>query len=186
MGWYDADDTYDGKPDRREIFWRQTVDFQQFAPSRPSRQMFRAIATYPDNHIRSIDNNPQPQQWEHDNNDLWPRDVVYASELFDPTWKSVYTHLTWREEHTPFISFFSKFDMALRWKDHFIRAGADSVRILCYNTGNVLGKLLDANELAKELELNSLERLGKKHYDEYLIYGGMSGEHCAGVYEFFE
>jgi len=73
--------------------------------------------------------------------------------------------------------------MALRWKGNFIREGAYLVRIYCYNTENV-PLLLDANELAEELGLNTIEDVGKRHYHEYLAFGWISGSECAGVFQF--
>ena len=68
--------------------------------------------------------------------------------------------------------------MANRWKDNILREGAYRVRIFVYNTQHV--HLLDANELARELSLHTLEHVGKRHYHEYLVLDRVSGQACMG------
>jgi hypothetical protein len=163
--WSDSDDA----------FWDEIVDMRDYAPRNKSPQMFRAVAWYPANHVRNTTMAPVP----------YLDNTLIARNPGAPlTWANVRVHLRWYEEPTPFISFFKTFDMALRWKNNFIRAGAYAVRIFCYNTRNVA--LLDANQLARTLEFNSLEKLGKKHYHEYLAVSTIHGSNCAGFLEFRE
>lgn len=73
--------------------------------------------------------------------------------------------------------------MASRWKDNFIREGAYRVHIFCYTTKYV-PRLRDANELARELSLHTLEKVGKRHYHEYLVPDRISGKDCMGCFVF--
>ncbi|KAL6249190.1 hypothetical protein RBB50_004253 [Rhinocladiella similis] len=69
------------------------------------------------------------------------------------TWNSVHEHLTWKKTPTPFISFLSTMGAVQKWEELFIQAGAYRDQISCYLTESPT-MLLDANELAREIERN--------------------------------
>ncbi|KAK5206211.1 hypothetical protein LTR41_008080 [Exophiala xenobiotica] len=158
-------------------FWDEIVNFQDFQVENPNLQMFRVIASYPpDNEYSGVNHQPMPEG----------NDTLYARYPGEPeTWGSVLDHLSWTRQPTPFISFFNNFETAIRWKDQFIRKGAYRVLIFCYNTKHVRD-LLDAHELAKEIEREQPMRLGNRHQYEYLVCDRIHGRHCAGVYTFTE
>ena len=172
MGW--SSDSKEQEEDATELF-RKVIDLDAFYPRNRSHQMFRVVASFPDSHIRGGPG-AAPKPDRHD-------DIVARDPRMPATWGAAKDHLTWQHSCTPFVSFFTKFDVALGWKNYFIRDGAHRVRIFCYDTKHV-PSLLDANELANKLQLHTLEDIGERHHHEYLIVGGMSGRACLGVYEF--
>ena len=167
----------DGSEDSESDFWDELVHLPDYQVENPSKQMFRVIASYPSDHEYNGDNHqPRP-----DSDDTL--EARYPGEA--ETWGDVWEHFWWKRHPTPFISFFNNFETAIRWKDQFIRKGADEVHIFCYNTKYV-GDLLDAHELAKEIERERSIRLGNRHQYEYLVYHMIDGRHCAGAYVFTE
>lgn len=171
MGWVSDDD--EERLDNSEFF-REEVALSDYRPQNQAAHVFRVVPFFPVTHHRGgVFAPPEPDYDYH----LQARDPYEV-----PTWQAVHDHLTWEVRPTPFISFFTKFEMALRWKNNFLREGAYKVNIFCYDTRGVT--CLDANALAEELSLVTLERVGKRHYHEYLVLKRMPGENCLGVYRF--
>ena len=171
MGW-DSDDEKEQSIDPDLL--NEEVDLAAYSPRTRSPEMFRVVASYPLGHRRDgPEAAPKPNMHE---------DIFARAPGMTPTWGAVRDHLRWERVPSTFISFFIKFDMAKRWKDNFLREGAYRVRIFCYNTKNV--HLLDANELARELSLHTLEHVGKRHYHEYLVLDRVSGKECMGCITF--
>lgn len=170
MGWaYDDPDEWSLE---NSEFLGEEVHIRDCQPQHQAKHVFRVVPFYSVDH-RDGDPAPEP---DHDDN-LEAREPKEGL-----TWQAVHDHLTWKVRPTPFISFFTKFDMALRWKNNFLREGAYKVNIFCYDKRGVI--CLDANALAAELSLVTLERVGKRHYHEYLVLERIPGENCLGVSRF--
>ncbi|KAJ9617235.1 hypothetical protein H2200_000956 [Cladophialophora chaetospira] len=162
MGWASDEE---GKGSNTTDFFNEQVDLAAYSVRVRAPDMFRVVPSYPVGHFRSgPEAAPKPER----NNDLFAR-----APGLDYTWQTVRDHLTWQHVPSPFISFFTKFDMAMRWKNNFINEGAYRVYIFCYTT-KFVPHLLDANELARELFLHTLENVGKRHYHEYLVLDRIS------------
>ncbi|KAK5552952.1 hypothetical protein LTR46_009027 [Exophiala xenobiotica] len=146
-------------------FWDELVHLPYYQVENPSKQMFRVIGLYPsDSEHGGVNRQPMP---DNDN-------TLFARYPGEPeTWGSVWDHFSWKRQPTPFISFFNNFETAMRWKDQFIRKGAYEVHIFCYNTKQVRD-LLDAHELAKEIEHISMSTFCKMGYMEAIVLGFMS------------
>jgi hypothetical protein len=154
--------------------FRDQIRLEEFYPQNRSRLMFRVVPSFPDNHRHGgADAAPRPDR----NENLFARNPWMLA-----TWGAAWDHLTWRHACTPFISFFSDFNIAVRWKDHFLEDRAYRVQIFCYDTKHI--RVLDANLVANDLGLHLQERVGSRHCYEYLVVGRVSGYDCRGVYEF--
>jgi len=155
------------------------IDLQVCSPSDRKPLIYRAVPSYPAHHVKSgsgRDEAPQTQPGKC-------KSICARAPGLPATWENAYKHLTWQRKASPFLSFSTNFDWALRWKDIYLDEGADSVRIFCFHTRN-LETLIDATTLAKKLGLIGLPRVGTRHGYEYLVWGWIAGSECAGAYEF--
>ncbi|MBV35671.1 MAG: hypothetical protein CMP47_09500 [Rickettsiales bacterium] len=132
------------------------------------------MPSWPEERIKKGEVSPPPEPGKC--NSICARDPFQP-----PTWENVRKHLTWAVTGSPFISFFTSFECAWRWKERYIREGACRVRIFCFNAQNV-ATLLDGNTLANELGITT-DKVGTRHAFEYLVWGWISGAECAGVFD---
>lgn len=138
--------------------------------------MFRVVPSWDTHHIKSGPNEaPEPARCNS---------ICARAPVLPATWENAYSHLTWKCNPSPFVSFFTDFQTAVRWKDRYLdEENANRVRIFCFNSENVEA-LLDAKRLADKLGIIGLAKVGTRHDHEYLVWGWIAGNECAGVYEF--
>ncbi|KAI1611306.1 hypothetical protein EDD37DRAFT_610040 [Exophiala viscosa] len=158
---------------------RSSIDLRLYSLSKHIKHMYRAVPSYPANHVKSgsgRDEAPQTQPGKCNS-------ICARAPEMPATWENAYSHLTWQRKASPFVSFFTNFEIALRWKDDFLARGADRVRVFCFHTEQ-LESLLDAKLLADKLGITELPKVGTRHDYECLVWRWVPGDDCAGVYEF--
>ncbi|KAH6976787.1 hypothetical protein EDB80DRAFT_626490 [Ilyonectria destructans] len=98
----------------------------------------------------------------------------------DQTWDNVDAHLSWAHQPTPFVSFFTSWERAIRRRGWLIRSrGATDVVIIAVWLKDK-PQVHDALKLATTLgysdqPLHPRRRLSH-HRDEVLVYGGIAAE----------
>lgn len=83
-------------------------------------------------------------------------------------------HLSWGTRRTPFVSFFSRWDQAVRRREWLIDQGCQNLEIVAFDTANI-PTIFDAYEVAQQLGYPYMSRDRRRnlqyHQHEFLALG---------------